>query len=268
MIKLFRNIRKQLLNEGKITNPALPTGRHLKYAVGEILLVVIGILIALQANNWNENRKESGIEQEYLSRLQTEIEKDHKTLLFSKDLANERIHQVEILSEAITHPDSLFNNPNEIIEIIEKVTWLSYLPLSRIVFNELQTTGNMTLIHSKEIREQLATYYAEANHWEMILNAQEYQKEFGHETAGLLSKDILAHIENSEPLYMVRSKKKLDFNLTDQEFNHIIKILASKTGATKLLPQIYHYHILSKKVIDLLISKNEELFSIINNHLK
>ncbi|MBO0341043.1 hypothetical protein J0654_05270 [Muricauda lutimaris] len=50
MIKFFRNIRKSLLNEGK-------TGKYLKYALGEILLVVIGILIALQINNWNENRK-------------------------------------------------------------------------------------------------------------------------------------------------------------------------------------------------------------------
>ena len=50
MIKFFRNIRKQLLNEGK-------TGKYLKYALGEIVLVVIGILIALQINNWNENRK-------------------------------------------------------------------------------------------------------------------------------------------------------------------------------------------------------------------
>ncbi|MBO0329850.1 DUF6090 family protein [[Muricauda] lutisoli] len=50
MIKFFRNIRKSLLNEGK-------TGKYLKYALGEIILVVIGILIALQINNWNENRK-------------------------------------------------------------------------------------------------------------------------------------------------------------------------------------------------------------------
>jgi len=50
MIKLFRNIRQKLLLEGKTTN-------YLKYAIGEIVLVVIGILIALQINNWNEERK-------------------------------------------------------------------------------------------------------------------------------------------------------------------------------------------------------------------
>ena len=50
MIKLFRNIRQNLLVEGKTT-------KYFKYAIGEILLVVIGILIALQINNWNEIRK-------------------------------------------------------------------------------------------------------------------------------------------------------------------------------------------------------------------
>jgi hypothetical protein len=50
MIKFFRSIRRSLLMENK-------TSRYFKYAIGEILLVVIGILIALQANNWNEQRK-------------------------------------------------------------------------------------------------------------------------------------------------------------------------------------------------------------------
>ena len=50
MIKFFRHIRQNLIMENK-------TGKYLKYAVGEIVLVVIGILIALQVNNWNENRK-------------------------------------------------------------------------------------------------------------------------------------------------------------------------------------------------------------------
>ncbi|MEX0997599.1 MAG: DUF6090 family protein [Flavobacteriaceae bacterium] len=50
MIKFFRKIRQNLLSEGK-------TGKYLKYAFGEIILVVIGILIALQINNWNEQNK-------------------------------------------------------------------------------------------------------------------------------------------------------------------------------------------------------------------
>jgi len=50
MIKFFRKIRYDLMEKNK-------TGRYLKYALGEIVLVVIGILIALSINSWNENRK-------------------------------------------------------------------------------------------------------------------------------------------------------------------------------------------------------------------
>jgi len=50
MIKFFRKIRRQLLTENRFS-------KYLLYAIGEIVLVVIGILIALQINIWNENRK-------------------------------------------------------------------------------------------------------------------------------------------------------------------------------------------------------------------
>lgn len=67
MIKLFRNIRRNLLAEGK-------TSRYLKYAIGEIILVVIGILIALQINNWNEDRKVVKIELKLLEEVKTNLE--------------------------------------------------------------------------------------------------------------------------------------------------------------------------------------------------
>jgi len=69
MIKFFRNIRKTLLSEGKTTN-------YLKYAIGEIVLVVIGILIALQINNWNEHRKETNELREYLYKISNNVKQD------------------------------------------------------------------------------------------------------------------------------------------------------------------------------------------------
>ena len=57
MIKFFRKIRQKLLAEGLPAGQAGKAVNYLKYAIGEIVLVMIGILLALQINNWNEHRK-------------------------------------------------------------------------------------------------------------------------------------------------------------------------------------------------------------------
>ena len=66
MIKFFRKIRQNLLMENK-------TGKYFKYAIGEIVLVVIGILLALSINNWNEDRKDKILEQNYLLKIHEEF---------------------------------------------------------------------------------------------------------------------------------------------------------------------------------------------------
>ena len=58
MIKFFRHIRQNLIIEKKTGKPAFAAGRYLKYAIGEIILVMVGILLALQVSNWNEKRKQ------------------------------------------------------------------------------------------------------------------------------------------------------------------------------------------------------------------
>jgi len=67
MIKFLRHIRKSLIEQNKM-------GKYFKYAIGEILLVVIGILIALQINNWNEGRKQRIKEQELFYNLKIDFE--------------------------------------------------------------------------------------------------------------------------------------------------------------------------------------------------
>ena len=67
MIKLFRKIRYELIEKNK-------TGKYLKYAIGEILLVVIGILIALQINNWNTDRKNRNRESVFVNQLAADLQ--------------------------------------------------------------------------------------------------------------------------------------------------------------------------------------------------
>ncbi len=90
MIKFFRIIRQNLLLEGK-------TGRYLKYAIGEIVLVVIGILIALQINNWNEDRIKEKRIVGYIKSMIEDIESD--LIYFDQDIRNfeQKIKECEYL---------------------------------------------------------------------------------------------------------------------------------------------------------------------------
>lgn len=84
MIKLFSKIRHNLMNENKIS-------KYVKYALGEILLVVIGILIALQINNWNEQRKIEIDLQNSLAAMIVEIEKNIDFLTNQKAVTQTRV---------------------------------------------------------------------------------------------------------------------------------------------------------------------------------
>ncbi len=90
MIKFFRKIRYKLLGEGK-------TGKYLKYAIGEILLVVVGILIALQINNWNEQQNLKRYEMIMLNEIRSSLQEDYArcrdvlSLLSRQVIANDSI---------------------------------------------------------------------------------------------------------------------------------------------------------------------------------
>ncbi|MBO6792372.1 MAG: hypothetical protein JJ895_00585 [Balneolaceae bacterium] len=100
MFKFFRRIRQNLLSDNKIT-------KYLIYSIGEIVLVVIGILIALQVNNWNEDRKELVIEQQILKQLKVEYQNNLDQLNEKIQMRNEALEASNILLSYIDDPETL-----------------------------------------------------------------------------------------------------------------------------------------------------------------
>ncbi len=90
MIKFFRQIRQKLILENRMN-------KYFKYAIGEIILVVIGILIALQINNWNENRKLSLYEYQLLKQLKVDLETNAKDLKLNIQLHKNIINSSNII---------------------------------------------------------------------------------------------------------------------------------------------------------------------------
>ncbi|WP_053992182.1 DUF6090 family protein [Mangrovimonas sp. TPBH4] len=151
MIKFFRNIRKALINEGKTT-------KYLKYAIGEIVLVVIGILIALQINNWNEERKDRKIEKEMLLSFASDLEGDclHVTNLIH-DYENDLIYQdsiLKVLFESKTTSPEKFLIWNYQIFVLQ-----NYFEPTTGTYDESESSGRLQLITNKTIKERLNSYY-------------------------------------------------------------------------------------------------------------
>jgi Family of unknown function (DUF6090) len=107
MIKFFRKIRQNMINENKAS-------KYLLYAIGEIVLVVIGILIALSINNWNEQRKYKSLEISMLTEIKTSLKENIDQLNIMIDFNGLTLNSYSIilnhLEKNIPYNDSLENH--------------------------------------------------------------------------------------------------------------------------------------------------------------
>ena len=149
MIKVFRKIRQSLISEGK-------TGKYLKYAVGEIILVVAGILIALQINNWNEQRKQNILEQDYLFALKKEFENNVIEVNRVLDLNMELLETAQELA-SYTGQDLLNITDEKFAELFFGVikSEVQYRPGSGVL-TEIINSGNLNAFKKRKLKNALA----------------------------------------------------------------------------------------------------------------
>jgi len=149
MIKFFRKIRQQLLTENKFS-------KYLIYAIGEIVLLVIGILIALQINNWNENQKKGKLKVSYRNSLINDLSLDTLKL---GGLITENYNVLKTLS----NQKSRFLGSDTPIDTLTKIARFEFDPTlntnfqyNRNTLNTLIASGNIDLF-SREFNDMLMT---------------------------------------------------------------------------------------------------------------
>ena len=165
MIKFFRIIRQNLLNKGK-------TSRYFKYAIGEIVLVVIGILIALQINDWNQQRLDRRIENKYLRSIVDEI-KVNKQL--NQRLVWDRMDKkIAGLKKAKAYAENRLEvkKPNKFINAVSYAGVFSggYDMGDAYVYDELVNTGNMKLLSDDNLKKAIIDYFSNQIAYEKRLN--------------------------------------------------------------------------------------------------
>ena len=230
----------------------------------EILIVVVGIFVGLQVNDWNEARIDQGLETRYLERLHADLLTDLGRMDRAVDVANIRMQQVELLLDGVADPEGAASQPNQFIEAVEKAAWGSYRPLTPNAYSELVSTGRTTLIRSESIRDALTKYYARIGYWDRIMNQASFEHEYSMAIAGVLDIDYVAKIEESGP-----QSGLADLGAERGDAIFIAEQLKSRLQGIRLLPMIYKSHILVKDVVTVEHrERNEALQIAIEKQLK
>jgi hypothetical protein len=148
MINFFRKIRKKLADDNKPL-------KYMRYAIGEIFLVVIGILIALSINNWNENRKNRIEEAKMLYSFREVLQNDLSSIEFSMSFT-------QSVQESITFVQSSLEDQLQYHDSLSYHFWNTTaiwpLPITESIFETLKSKGT-DMITNEKLRNELITFY-------------------------------------------------------------------------------------------------------------
>lgn len=167
---------------------------YILYAIGEILLVVIGILIALQVNNWNEDRKDARLEQTYYSNLIRDL--NNQLIEIDTQYQGERFVK-ESLSRIRQTVDDRFSDADltSFSGDLTRTTINRTLNLFDATFQDLKSTGNLNLISDDELKTSLLDFYQLADRVTHVLNKN--NEGFHHRNLAPLLDNRLINVELS-----------------------------------------------------------------------
>ncbi|MDO1501249.1 DUF6090 family protein [Winogradskyella maritima] len=251
MLKFFRRIRHNLISQGK-------TSRYLKYAIGEIILVVIGILIALQINNWNENRRQNIQVKNYLNSMVIDLNSD--TLAYDRIIGN---FERQVEANTLIFKDENYQDL-PLDSIVYSIT--SLFEMHQFVdqtYQKIKNSGLSDNLGSKELNNAINHYYS--NGIDRLSTYLQYDKERSTRD------DDFWFLTNDYEINLLHNKSAKNMNLPYIESEElrkkaIIKKTESNLGRNNLR------HNIDRKTLGIAIAKQtkkeaETLIQLINEEL-
>jgi len=247
MIKFFRKIRQNLLMENK-------TGKYLKYAFGEIVLVMVGILLALQVNNWNELRKQKSVEFNILKQFEKDIISNISDLKLNASFQEKTINSAQLVLDHMA-TDTPYNDSLS-PHIANAYLWTKFTVNSG-AYENLKSRG-LEIISNTELRDLILTLYEKnllwnASYEQIIIDAVETMRnQYNH---NFFSKLIVVNYDNGK---LTDGKAEvIDYNALRKD-NHFRYYLESFIGDTKFLLET-----ITKKYI----TKHEDVLSLLKTEI-
>lgn len=167
MIKFFRNIRQRLLRENRFS-------RYLIYAVGEIVLVVIGILIALAINNWTHEKRVHSEEIATLQKLIQDLKSDNKRYLDNIEFYNEFDNYLTKSKEIIYKKSLSDNEINNVMGFYGAI--IKDINPRKTTYEEMLNSGRIYTLSNEKLVDEIIEYYKFLD--ESIYQNQENRREF------------------------------------------------------------------------------------------
>ena len=232
-------------------------GKYLKYAVGEIVLVVIGILIALGINNWNQTRQNTKLTNLYISNFIREINTDISTL-DDRIKSNEiRIKNIDSIMTTLATKKEL--SKNELLSFYnqnETLAYDSYFIPDKTTFRQLESNNNSNIIPNSNLRDNLFQYYVlnDRNEKNGEISTQLYQHNF-------LTKDILRNMLAGDILEQLFgstfNRSNLDLEKLRQNTDYIFSLGSKKAIMQGQNFQYQNIKVKAENLLVLLESKSK-----------
>ena len=162
MIKFFQKIRYNLMETGK-------TSKYFKYAIGEIILVVIGILIALQINNWNQELQNNKKEQKYYQKFLHDVLLDEKIIEAEVNATETRLQAANNVARLLLNDETDLSLISNQLQISIANSTMDFKPTTN-TYDDVKFSGNLNLIRDDTLKFKLDRFYSKQNQIMKVIN--------------------------------------------------------------------------------------------------
>ena len=236
-----------------------------RYALGEFLIVVLGVLAALWVENWNSERKDQLLERQYMQSLLGDLRSDIESIDIALNRTDVYATGVQIVLSSVER-QSVDVVPEDFARAVAFLSRLTFPVQSHATINDLMSTGNLRIIRSDEVRSGIAEYYSAVemqSQWQPLW--RNHQAEMGKLLARFIGVRIRAAVDTDygKPDWWIS-----DEPVTDADVEQILQRLVESPDAVPAIENMYRVQALNYAYSTRLKDQAKEIMQIVENYIQ